>query len=89
MLLFPLVVFRAEPTWEAIVADGCTRSRRRHRECPPSKRATVALVAEARAAVDRSGPGYGDPPLLRQGGHRERRSTEQEDSHQDWEGGGV
>ena len=55
----------------------------------PSKRATIALVAEARAAIDRSGAGYGDPPLFRQGGHRERRSTEQEDSHQDREGGGV
>ena len=79
---FPLVVFRAEPTWEAFVVDGCTRSRRWHRECPPSKRATIALVAEARAAIDRSGPGYCDPRLLRQGG----RSTEQEDSHQDREG---
>ena len=37
-------------------------------------------MAEARAAIDRSGPGYGDPPLLRQGGHRERRSTEPEDT---------
>ena len=43
-------------------------------------------MAEARAAIDRSGPGYGDPPLLRQGGHRDRRSTEHEDSHQDREG---
>ena len=53
-------------------ADGGTGSARRRRG----------------AAIDRSGPGYGDPPLLRQGGHRERRSTEQEDSHQDREGGG-
>ena len=63
-------------------ADGGTGS-------PPSQRATTALVAEARAAVDRSGPGYSDPPLLRQGGHCERRSTEHEDSHQDRERGGV
>ena len=56
-------------------ADGGTGSARRRRE--------------ARAAVDRSGPGRGDSSLLRQGGHRERRSTEPEDSHQDRERGGV
>ena len=58
---FPLVVFRAEPTWEG---------------CPPLQRATTALVADARAAVDHGGPGYGAPPPFRQGGHCEWRSTE-------------
>ena len=42
--------------------------------------------AGARAAIDRGGPGHCDPPLVRQGGHREWRSTEPEDSHQDREG---
>ena len=65
-------------------ADGGTGIARRRRE-----RRLRSVVAEARAAVDRSGPGNGDPPLLRQGGHRERRSTEPEDSHQDRERGGV
>ena len=46
-------------------------------------------MAEARAAVVRDGPGFGDPPFFRQGGHREWRSTEPEDSHQDREAGGV
>ena len=45
-------------------------------------------MAEARVAVDRGGPVHGDPPLLRQGEHREWRSTEPEDSHQDRDAGG-
>ena len=56
----------------------------------------VPAVAESddcalglREAVDCGGPGYGDPPLLRQGRHREWRSVEPEDSHQDREGRGV
>ena len=38
---------------------------------PAVEESDDALVAEARAAIDRSGPGYGDPPLFQQGGHRE------------------
>ena len=45
--------------------------------------ATAALELATRAAVDNGGPGNGVLPLLRQGGHRERRPTEQDDSHQD------
>ena len=64
-------------------ADGGTGSARRRRE------RRLRSWLRARAAVDRSGPGYSDPPLLRRGGHCERRSTEHEDSHQDRVRGGV
>ena len=39
-------------------------------------------MVATRAAVDRCGAGYGDPPFALQGGHRERRPKGPEDSHQ-------
>ena len=68
------VTFQAEPLWEA---HGSPRQCRTAAET-----ATTALVVATRAAVDRCGAGYGVPPLVLQGGHRERRPTGTEDWHQ-------
>ena len=46
------------------------------------KAATTALVVAARAAIDRCSAGNSVPPLVPQGGHRERRPTGTEDRHQ-------
>ena len=48
--------------------------RGRRRECSASQGATPASHAQAGAAVDRDGTGYGDSPLF-PGGHQERRPT--------------
>ena len=50
-------------------------------------RAQDAVILAPRTDGGPDGPGYGDPPLLLHGGHREWRSTEPEESHQDRERG--
>ena len=55
-------------------AHGSPRQRRTAAET-----ATTALVVATRAAVDRCGAGYGVPPFVLQGGHRECRPTGAED----------
>ena len=45
------------------------------------KQRRTALVVARRAAVDRCGAGYAVPPLVPQGGHRERRPAGAEDWH--------
>ena len=44
--------------------------------------APSALMVATRTADDCCGAGYGDPPFVLQGGHRERRPTETEVWHQ-------
>ena len=46
------------------------------------RRETTPFVVATRTDVDRRGAGYGVPPLVPKGGHKERRPKGPEDSHQ-------